>query len=961
MADERHVPWGVLVAGADSAAGFPPTALRSKGRPAVGGPKEPDSREFNGLLPTGSILRMAAGSSYPLQLDAGLPWPTGQAAAGLNPVLAPTVPAVQPSLPLQAAAVHSQPSAAGFGATSAELPPAHVALGSFQEPIPKTVLQGAHHTGQDFSSIFVARGITRLGIHAEEILRTHYSMYGQVLRVISQAKTKSGSQLPKRYSHMHGNLGFVIMDSPASVDRILALGPEQKVAGVRIVVEGFQASPWHRSDPRGDIQGEAHASHTSRRLSSSNGLMHSERAKVNAFEGGSQSTPIGMPRSRPGLRASEGLGSSDDFEATYGTSDATSSTPAGVQACWQAVAQQAASMSEATHLPGWQHVSQQAANLAEATARASQQMAGLHSELQAQAAAAAAASVGAWQLPRQAAVVPPPWMQPPLPAAAPIGAPLDAHAGELVSSLNEVMQIICHTNNLAVLSGQQCTQAVILSRMAQQQLQVLLNQCQQQIMALTQETDGDIMTQMQEQVHTLQERYVKMREMMTHACENYAHGPSAASVPGGCSSWSAPPGVGLGSSAGTMPSSSPRSHLAMASATASSASASPSPATVAAAPDARSLGSASQGLARAEAPSELHKQAALVPPAPMPAPVQVALAATAGMAEGLAAQPFAQPFAQADRRHRSDPQAEPQGKSKEEALLAQTASMDKAKAAGPGAPARTGPAGAPVGQAPAGGQSQREVAASDSLGMHLTQLQEEDPRCVFIARKISCMGFKSQDLLRLHYSQYGQVARVLVVSSKVKPFNSPSSSKPRIRPGSLSFIVMDTPESVEKILAEGKEQLVAGFPICVEPFAHMVKPLQSRTVPTTTSSTATSTSNTSMGSGSGSCSTSKGSAGSSGSSGSGFNSSEKGSEGSEKSDKSSREKGPRFSENGSREKDINSAEGGSTDSQLAEAESSESGSGTERVPLGEAAEQERADQEQAEQEAAEQEGAARAE
>merc|ERR1719464_2261340 len=207
------------------------------------------------------------------------------------------------------------------------------------------------------------------------------------------------------------------------------------------------------------------------------------------------------------------------------------------------------------------------------------------------------------------------------------------------------------------------------------------------------------------------------------------------------------------------------------------------------------------------------------------------------------------------------------------------------------------------------------LGKKQTLGMHLTELQEEDPRCVFIARRISSMGFRSQELLATHYSHHGEVRRVLVAHSKVKPFRS-TGTKPRIRPGSLGFIVMATAESVASILGTGKEQTVAGCGILVEPFEQTATPSECRAA-STAESTSTGTGNTGgTGSGSGSGSNSNGSEKELGS-GTGSNGSEKG------SDKSSREEC-------SLQKDSIVAEGGSTDSQLAEG--SEFSSGTEGAP-----------------------------
>ncbi|CAE6957888.1 unnamed protein product [Symbiodinium sp. CCMP2592] len=133
-----------------------------------------------------------------------------------------------------------------------------------------------------------------------------------------------------------------------------------------------------------------------------------------------------------------------------------------------------------------------------------------------------------------------------------------------------------------------------------------------------------------------------------------------------------------------------------------------------------------------------------------------------------------------------------------------------------------------------------------TLGMHLTQLQSEDPRCVFITRRINGMGFQSKDVLSAFYGQYGKVVKVLVAHSKVKPFRR-QGAQSRIRPGSLGFIVMDSPEAVEKILAVGTNQKVAGHMISVEPFERIAKPQDAGQ---SADSTATNGDSTTTGSGS---------------------------------------------------------------------------------------------------------------
>jgi hypothetical protein len=105
------------------------------------------------------------------------------------------------------------------------------------------------------------------------------------------------------------------------------------------------------------------------------------------------------------------------------------------------------------------------------------------------------------------------------------------------------------------------------------------------------------------------------------------------------------------------------------------------------------------------------------------------------------------------------------------------------------------------------------LESRQTLGNHLTELLEEAPERVFIARRINSLRFHSQQVLEQHFSKYGTVTKVLVAHSRVKSYRVP-----RIRPGSLGFIVMGSADSVQAILSLGREQMVGGHIITVEPF-----------------------------------------------------------------------------------------------------------------------------------------------
>jgi hypothetical protein len=107
-----------------------------------------------------------------------------------------------------------------------------------------------------------------------------------------------------------------------------------------------------------------------------------------------------------------------------------------------------------------------------------------------------------------------------------------------------------------------------------------------------------------------------------------------------------------------------------------------------------------------------------------------------------------------------------------------------------------------------------------TLKSHLKEVSFENPACIFVARKIQTLGFHAHKKLREHYSQYGEVFRVLIANRKLKaiPDSHGRIGLPRTRPGSLGLIVMKSEASVQKIMACGEDQRVAGHVIRIEEF-----------------------------------------------------------------------------------------------------------------------------------------------
>jgi len=105
----------------------------------------------------------------------------------------------------------------------------------------------------------------------------------------------------------------------------------------------------------------------------------------------------------------------------------------------------------------------------------------------------------------------------------------------------------------------------------------------------------------------------------------------------------------------------------------------------------------------------------------------------------------------------------------------------------------------------------------DTLRSHLQALQDKDPQCVLIVRKINRLGFESPNVLSAHFSSYGQVEHVFVAHSHVRCQNRGVLAA-RLRPSGLGFLVMALKEDAEKIMQDGDEHTVQGVSIKVQRF-----------------------------------------------------------------------------------------------------------------------------------------------
>mmetsp|Transcript_97019 Transcript_97019/g.250929 ORF Transcript_97019/g.250929 Transcript_97019/m.250929 type:complete len:515 (-) Transcript_97019:410-1954(-) len=100
---------------------------------------------------------------------------------------------------------------------------------------------------EDSAAVFITRRINRLGFSSPEQLQDYFSRFGAVKCVYashSRAKSvhQAGAQRSSnvaRWRLRAAALGFVVMESPAATERIIAEGPEHMVNGVPVRVHAY--------------------------------------------------------------------------------------------------------------------------------------------------------------------------------------------------------------------------------------------------------------------------------------------------------------------------------------------------------------------------------------------------------------------------------------------------------------------------------------------------------------------------------------------------------------------------------------------------------------------------------------------------------------------------------------------------------------------------------------------------
>jgi len=119
--------------------------------------------------------------------------------------------------------------------------------------------------------------------------------------------------------------------------------------------------------------------------------------------------------------------------------------------------------------------------------------------------------------------------------------------------------------------------------------------------------------------------------------------------------------------------------------------------------------------------------------------------------------------------------------------------------------------------APGSAPSNRRRAPPQTLSTSLRLLEDKDPDCLIIVRKISKLGFKATQSLKKHFSTYGPVVKVLLAHSTARQYCDQQFHVKR-RPSNLGFIQMGSTEAVKQVLAASLSPEIEGVTISVSCF-----------------------------------------------------------------------------------------------------------------------------------------------
>jgi hypothetical protein len=118
--------------------------------------------------------------------------------------------------------------------------------------------------------------------------------------------------------------------------------------------------------------------------------------------------------------------------------------------------------------------------------------------------------------------------------------------------------------------------------------------------------------------------------------------------------------------------------------------------------------------------------------------------------------------------------------------------------------------------------SRRANIGADSLRANLQKLANIDSKRVFMVRKIANLGLDSPELLKTHFSKFGNIEDVLITHSIEKKdmhLDDPLAT-PGVRPASIGFVVMETADDVVNIFKQGLEHTVSDVKIALTAYEH---------------------------------------------------------------------------------------------------------------------------------------------
>mmetsp|Transcript_75552 Transcript_75552/g.179499 ORF Transcript_75552/g.179499 Transcript_75552/m.179499 type:complete len:268 (+) Transcript_75552:117-920(+) len=118
------------------------------------------------------------------------------------------------------------------------------------------------------------------------------------------------------------------------------------------------------------------------------------------------------------------------------------------------------------------------------------------------------------------------------------------------------------------------------------------------------------------------------------------------------------------------------------------------------------------------------------------------------------------------------------------------------------------------GSTPAAGRRQRHSKLQ--IATSLRELQDEDPDCVLVVRRIGKLGFNSLEYVHEHFEQFGRVMKVL--GSNRHERDPSDEASVRLRPSGIAFVLMERAADAAQALSHGTEHLIHNHPAQVRQF-----------------------------------------------------------------------------------------------------------------------------------------------